>query len=222
MEIIKCNCGREFGLERTYADQDGLYAMCPGCGAAIDTDQEVEMNESQADRVDEVYAAVYKLCTVLTENTNLEWDMSYIGEIADVAVSILASKGMKIRFPGVCTENDDSQYIEEYCELREAMAMNRAEYIVWKCETEEEIREQHPDWEDRRVNAYLRDVELKLNIAVKDEATEDLIRRSDVLNTLQQVFDEYKLMWDEKGGFAKAILEAIRSIPRRAAAEGGS
>lgn len=213
MEIMKCDCGCEFGLERTYADKNGLYAMCPGCGAAIDTDQEVEMNENQADRVDEVYDAVYEMCTVLTENTNLAWDMAYIGEIADVAVSILASKGMKVRFPGVCTENDDSQYIEEYCETHEGMTMNRAEYIVWKCETEEEIREQHPDWEDRRVNAYLRDVERLLGITVVDETKEDLIRRSDVLNALQKVSDEYRALLNEKGGFVKAVPDAIRNIP---------
>lgn len=213
MEIIKCDCGCEFGLERTYADKNGLYAMCPCCGAAIDTDQEVEMNENQADRVDEVYEAVYEMCTVLAENANPEWDMAYIGEIADVAVSILASKGMKVRFPGVCTENDDSQYIEEYCETREGMTMNRAEYIVWKCETEEEIREQHPDWEDRRVNAYLRDVERLMGITVVDETKEDLIRRSDVLNALQKVLDEYRVLWNVKDGFAKAVPDAIRNIP---------
>lgn len=41
----------------------------------------------------------------------------------------------------------------------------------------------------------------------------DLIRRSDVLEALEQVFDKYGILWDQKGGLAEAVPNAIRSLP---------
>ena len=76
--------------------------------------EELELNDAQAERVDEVLNAVYELCRVLTENEDLEWNMGYIGEIADLAASILTEQGHKVRYPAVVTEADDSQHIEEY------------------------------------------------------------------------------------------------------------
>lgn len=32
--------------------------------------------------------------------------------------------------------------------------MSRAEYIIWKCETLEQIREEHPTWNEEQVSKY--------------------------------------------------------------------
>lgn len=102
------------------------------------------------------------------------------------------------------------------------MKMTLSEYIVWKCDTLSDIKEQHPQWNDEQVMAFFRAVEASLKIdVVKEENTaegntdpkDDLIRRGDVLNALEKVFDDYRQMWDDKGGFAKAVPDAIRNIP---------
>ena len=40
---------------------------------------ELELNDDQIARNDEICNAVFELCKVLTENQELEWDMEYIG-----------------------------------------------------------------------------------------------------------------------------------------------
>ncbi len=40
--------------------------------------------------------------------------------------------------------------------------MSKSEYIIWKCETREQIRSEHPLWESNRVEQYLNAVEKKL------------------------------------------------------------
>ena len=42
----------------------------------------------------------------------------------------------------------------------------------------------------------------------------DLIKRNEVLEVLEKVFDEYGMTWDKQGGFAKAVPDAIRNIKR--------
>lgn len=80
------------------------------CGAA----EELELTDAQADRNDDIYEAAFAFCKVLTENDNLEWDMAFLGEIADLAASIMTEQGHKVRFPSVVTEKDGKQYIEEF------------------------------------------------------------------------------------------------------------
>jgi len=77
-------------------------------------DEELELNDAQIERVDEVENAVYKMCCVLTESPDLEWNMEYIGEIADFAAELLTKLGHRVRYPAVVTEADGSQHIEEY------------------------------------------------------------------------------------------------------------
>lgn len=76
--------------------------------------QEEELDNEQAARNDEIYDTVFELCKVMAENPELEWNMSFIGEIADCAASILARQGIRVHFPAVVTNEDGSQYIEEY------------------------------------------------------------------------------------------------------------
>ena len=82
----------------------------------IDTgfEEEPELSDSQLERIDSVHNRVYDMCKIMTENDALEWDMSYIGEIAEFAAEYLAARGMAIRFPSVVTEESGIQYIEEY------------------------------------------------------------------------------------------------------------
>lgn len=77
-------------------------------------DEELELTDAQVERVDEVENAVYKMCCVMTENPDLEWNMEYIGEIADFAAELLAKLGHRVRYPAIVTEPDGSQHIEEH------------------------------------------------------------------------------------------------------------
>ena len=76
--------------------------------------EELELTDAQADRNDEIYEAAFEFRKVLTENPDLEWDMAYLGEIADLAAGVLTKQGYRVRFPSVVTEQDGTQYIEEY------------------------------------------------------------------------------------------------------------
>lgn len=85
--------------------------------AAPMLDEELELSAEQVDRNDEMYNAVYELCKLFTEDDDLEWNMSYIGEITDLAASIMVQHGKRVRYPAVVTEPDGTQYIEEYYEI---------------------------------------------------------------------------------------------------------
>lgn len=117
MNDITClNCGHIFPLTMTYSDDKGIFAICPECGGSFDTNEEVELNDAQTERCDAVYESVMKMCRTLTGDEALEWDMAYLGEIADVAAGILAKAGHRVWFPSVVTEEDGGQHIEEYWE----------------------------------------------------------------------------------------------------------
>ena len=58
-----------------------------------DAAEELELTDAQADRNDDIYEAVFEFCKVLTENDDLEWDMAFLGEIADLAASIMTEQG---------------------------------------------------------------------------------------------------------------------------------
>ena len=75
--------------------------------------ENLELTDAQADRNDEIYEAAFEFCKVLTEKPDLEWDMAFLGEIADLAASIMTEQGHKVRFPSIVTEDDGTQYIEE-------------------------------------------------------------------------------------------------------------
>ncbi len=115
MNIVKClNCGHEFLLEKTYEDDKGRFTVCSKCGGSFDTDKELELSNSHIERIDEIHNAVYEMCKTLTEDENLEWDMYFIGEIADFAANTLVLMGNKVRYPAVVSEDNGRQYIAEY------------------------------------------------------------------------------------------------------------
>lgn len=76
----------------------------------------MELTNEQIERQDEIYNGVFELCKIMSENQELEWNMSFIGEIADCAESILMQHGIRVRFPAIVTDPDGSEHIEEYAE----------------------------------------------------------------------------------------------------------
>ena len=126
MSIVKClNCGQEFPLTRTHYDDMGLHTVCPYCDSSFDTDGEVELNDEQLARNDEIYNAAYDLCKVLLENEDMEWDMEYIGAVVEGAICEMLSRGHRVRYPGVLTDENGAQTIEEW--------MGREFLMVGKC-----------------------------------------------------------------------------------------
>lgn len=77
-------------------------------------DGNLELNDRQIERIDEIHNAVFEMCKVLTENPDLEWDMYYVGDIADYAANVMCLIGNKVRYPAIVTDEDGKQYIEEY------------------------------------------------------------------------------------------------------------
>lgn len=75
---------------------------------------EPELSNEHIMRIDEIHNAVFEMCKVLVENPDLEWDMSFIGEIADLAADVLCANGYAVRYPAIVTEEGGQQYIEEY------------------------------------------------------------------------------------------------------------
>lgn len=76
--------------------------------------EELELTDAQSERIDEIYNAVFELCKTMTEDENLEWDMAFIGDIADYAAETLCNIGKRVRFPAIVTNEDGTQYTEEY------------------------------------------------------------------------------------------------------------
>jgi hypothetical protein len=79
--------------------------------------EELELTDEMNARNDEIDNGVYETILMLTEKTNdeLGWDMEIIGTVTDVIVSVLWQRfKLKVRHPGVVTNEDGSQYISEY------------------------------------------------------------------------------------------------------------
>lgn len=97
-------------------DADSIKKMCEELLDALERVGTVELTDEQSERNDEIYNAVYEMCKVVAEDENLEWDMYYLGEIAELTANMMVNRGYKVRFPAIVTEEDGSQHIEEYYE----------------------------------------------------------------------------------------------------------
>lgn len=86
-------------------------------------DKEVELSDAQLQRNDDIYAAVTKMCRVLTENNEQEFNMSIVGPIADYAAMLLTREGNKVRFPPVVQDTAGHIYIENYYDDGEVQAI---------------------------------------------------------------------------------------------------
>lgn len=76
--------------------------------------ESLELSDRQTARIDEIHNAVFEMCKVLTENPELEWDMCYIGDIADYAANTLCLMGNKVSYPAAVIDEDGKKHIEEY------------------------------------------------------------------------------------------------------------
>ena len=115
-------CNNEFNIVRTHLnDSNELVTICSHCGAELMKEDEVELNALQLCRLDNIYNAVFEMCKVLTDNEELDYNMSYLGPITEFAVNTLLKSKVAhmINFPSVITNKDGSQYIEPYYYLNE-------------------------------------------------------------------------------------------------------
>ena len=108
-------------LKELLQDAADIKAMIEELLEKLDNmgEQELELSDEQIARNDEIYNAVYDMCKIMAGNDDLEWDMHYIGEIAELAANLLITRGEKVRFPAVVTGEDGKQHIEEYYEPEE-------------------------------------------------------------------------------------------------------
>ena len=73
-----------------------------------------ELSPEQIERIDDIHNIVFELCLTMTENEDLEWDMEFIGPIADAAHDILEKCGHRVRYPSIVTDEDGSERTEDY------------------------------------------------------------------------------------------------------------
>lgn len=66
---------------------------------------DAELSQTQVERVDEVYEKTLEYCRALTKDTDLPWDMAYLGPIADMAAEILSKQGFAVHFQTITEEN---------------------------------------------------------------------------------------------------------------------
>ena len=78
--------------------------------------EELELTAEQESRNDEIDNAVYQCVLVLAEQseTDLPWDMAMIGEVTDAIKAVLWQYAIKVRHPGIVTDDDGNQSYEEY------------------------------------------------------------------------------------------------------------
>lgn len=107
-------------IRRLIEDADAIDEMIMKLLDALDSVLHPELSDEQSARCDEIYNAVYEMCKVVAGDETLEWDMHYIGEIAELAANMMVNRGYKVRFPAIVTEEDGFQHIEEYYEPEEA------------------------------------------------------------------------------------------------------
>lgn len=97
-------------------DAEAIVEMVKELYGQLDSVLHPELSDEQSVRCDEIYNAVYEMCKVVTGDEELEWDMYYIGEIAELAANMMVNRGYKVRFPAIVTEEDGTRHIEEYYE----------------------------------------------------------------------------------------------------------
>ena len=73
-----------------------------------------EFTNKQIERIDEVDNAVFDLCKLMTNNENLDWNIEFIGEIADLASEVLIGCGYTVYYPTRITYDDGREEIFDY------------------------------------------------------------------------------------------------------------
>ncbi len=82
-----------------------------------DESDEVELDNDQVARCDEIYAAAYDFCSVIAQKKDLQWSMYSLGEIVETACRMMLTDPMlgidEIWFPSIVTDEDGNEHVEE-------------------------------------------------------------------------------------------------------------
>lgn len=76
---------------------------------------------------DEICNAAFELIKAMTRNPEIEWDMYYIGEVADVVAESLKKLGLEICYPFYTEgENENGEggtpcYLDDECETADCL-----------------------------------------------------------------------------------------------------
>lgn len=86
---------------------DDVYANhkeeCDGYVPAVN---EYELSAEQLARIDEVENSIFAIIKIMTQNYDMEWDMSVIGDIADVVSARLTELGYKVLYPALILDEE--------------------------------------------------------------------------------------------------------------------
>lgn len=98
---------------------------CPECGhntylsqlietllCGSEKGQYLELTDEMLQRLDEMYNAVYECICTFAEK-EIPWDMEIIGNATEAIISELKNHSIKVRYPGVVTNEDGQQHYEE-------------------------------------------------------------------------------------------------------------
>lgn len=80
----------------------------------VEVEEELELTDEQAARMDELDNAAHEYLKVLLNDPDLEWNQEYIGGLNDIAAEMMHRKGFKIYYPAVVTKADGSQVREDF------------------------------------------------------------------------------------------------------------
>ena len=75
--------------------------------------EEPEFTREQLDQIDRVDNAAHQLICALCKEEDLPWNIEYIGEIADMAKTILKGKGISTFYPAITVDIDGEKIVEE-------------------------------------------------------------------------------------------------------------
>lgn len=75
-------------------------------------DENIKRIDKMVARNDEIDNAVYECICILAEK-ELDWDMEIIGNATEAIIAELENHDIKVRYPGVTTDEDGRQHYEE-------------------------------------------------------------------------------------------------------------
>ena len=101
-----------YALEMGCMPEDFFVRLATKEEVASHFGDNMELTEKMLQGNDEIDNAVYACLCTLSEQ-NLEWDMEIIGEVTEDIRAALEKRGIKMRWPGVVTNEDGTQYYEE-------------------------------------------------------------------------------------------------------------
>lgn len=79
---------------------DDMYANYKKeCNEYKPTVDEYELSEEQLARIDEIENSIFAIIKIMTQNYDMEWDISVIGDIADTVSARLTELGYRILYP---------------------------------------------------------------------------------------------------------------------------